>query len=365
MNFQLSNQEQEPALRKLVRGSPMPGWIRLAFGREPDFFHATGVQGKTNQVLVAMEGARVVGMGCRSIRPAWVNGRKADIGYLGGLRLSPEVRRTGALARGYAALKRLHDEAPVPVYLTTVLEGNTAAASLLSSGRAGLPHYLDRGRFFTYAISLNQRRRRLFRCDLEIRHGGDVGLARITAFLTECGSRRQFFPAIDAADFGTNYLRGLNPEAFRVVMRGNGEIAGVAAVWDQNHFKQNIVEGYAPVVQVLRPIINGTLRVAGFRPLPAAGGALRMLYVAFCCIRQDDPHTLRALLERIYTDCQPGNHYLLVLGMHERDPLRAALDGFLTYRYTSRLYLVCWDDGLEFVRQLDPTMMPHIETATL
>ena len=365
MNFQLSSQGHEPALRELIRGAAMPGWVRLAFGREPNFFHATGVQGRTNQVLVALEGTRVVGMGCRSIRSAWVNGQKTEIGYLGGLRLAPEVRRTGALARGYAALKQLHDEAPASVYLTTVMEGNTTAASLLTSGRAGLPHYLDQGRFFTYALNLGRRRRRAHSSALQVQRGGDIPWARITAFMDEYGSQRQFFPALDAADFGTDYLRGLKPHDFRVAIRSSGEIAGVAAVWDQGCFKQSVVDGYAPAVRLLRPAINGALQVAGFRPLPATGGALRMLYVSFCCIREDDPVTLRALLEHIYAACQPKEHHFLVLGFHERDPLRAALDGFLTFRYTSRLYLACWDDGLEFVRQLDPAGIPHVDVATL
>lgn len=343
----------------------MPGWIRLAFAREPDFFQAAGVQGKFNQVLVALEGGRVVGMGCRSIRPAWVDGRKIDVGYLSGLRLMSDVRRSGALARGYAALKALHDEKPVPAYLTTVMEDNTEAAKQLTSGRAGLPHYLDRGRFFTYAINLNRRRQPRLSCGLEVRRGGELPPERVMAFMNECGSRRQFFPAVDATDFGTDYLRGLQPADLRVAIRGEDEIVGLAAVWDQSAFKQNIVEGYAAPVRLLRPAINVMLRLAGFRPMPACGEQLNMLYVAFCCARNDDPATLRFLLERIYADHQMGIHHFLVAGFHERDPLRAAMSHFLAFRYTSRLYLVYWDDGLDFVRRLDPGRVPHLEVATL
>ena len=204
MNFQLAERKHEMELRDLARHSSMPGWIRLSFGREPDFFHSAGVQGRTTQVLVALEDGRVVGMGNRSIRSAWVNGHSTDIGYLGGLRLVPGVQRSGALARGYAALKRLHDENPVPAYLTTVLESNTEAAGLLTSGRAGLPHYLDRGRHFTYAVNLNRRPRRFRPGSLAIRRGGEIPLERLTAFLNQCGSQRQFFPAVESTDFGTD-----------------------------------------------------------------------------------------------------------------------------------------------------------------
>jgi len=99
--------------------------------------------------------------------------------------------------------------------------------------------------------------------------------------------------------------------------------------------------------------------------MPAPGESLNMLHLAFCCVRNDDPAILTALMEQIYADHQAGGHHFLVAGFHERDPLRAAMIHFLTFRYTSRLYLVCWDDGLEFVNGLDPARIPHLEVATL
>ena len=149
MTIRLAEQHHEKQLRELLRGSAMPGWVRLAFGREPDFFQSLDVQGKSNQVLISLEQGRVVGMGCRSIKPLLVNGEQMELGYLGGLRLHPDIRRTGLLARGYAALRRLHEENPMPAYLTTVIENNTEVRGLLTSGRAGLPHYLDHGRYIT------------------------------------------------------------------------------------------------------------------------------------------------------------------------------------------------------------------------
>lgn len=363
MLIQLADQRHESELCKLLYDAPMPGWVRLAFGREPDFFQAIGVQGKFNQVLIAVEQERVVGMGCRSIKPVLVNGVKVDIGYLSGLRLRPEVRRTSLLARGYAALKKLHEQRPVPACLTTVMEDNIEARRLLTSHRAGLPHYLDQGRYITHAINLNTRRRN-YASPFEIRQGDSIGLESILRFLHEIGGRRQFFPALEAADFQSDYLRGLRQADFRLVMNG-AEIVGAAIVWDQSAFKQNIVQGYGAPIGILRPVLNGALRLAGFRPLPARGKALNFIYVAFACVRDDDPEIMRALLEHIYAEQQNGEKHYLLWGLHERDPLRAAARHFMMFRYTSRFYLACWDDGLDFVRRLDPARVPHLELATL
>ena len=192
-----------------------------------------------------------------------------------------------------------------------------------------------------------------------------MGLDAILRFLGEAGRNRQFFPVLDAADFGGGTLRGLRLGDFRVAVEGQGEILGVAAVWDQNAFKQTIVQGYAAPVQAFRLLLSGALRIAGFRPLPPLGHHLDSLYVAFPCVRNDDPQIMRALLERIYAEHQDGGHHFLLLGLHERDPLGAVASRFPTFRYISRLYLVCWDDGLEFVKGLDPAKIPYLELAAL
>jgi hypothetical protein len=252
----------------------------------------------------------------------------------------------------------------VPAYLTTVIEDNTAVRSLLTSGRAGLPHYLDQGRYITYALSLNRRRRK-FASPIQIRCGDAVGLDPILSFLGDAGRCRQFFPALGGPDFGSDYLRGLSPADFRVALNGRGEIIGVAAVWDQNTFKQMTVQGYAEPIRLFRPLLNGALRLAGFRTLPPPGQHLGSLYIAFPCVRGDDPQIMRALLEQIYAEHQNGRYHFLLLGLHERDPLAVVARYFLTFRYISRLYLACWDDGLDFVKQLDPARIPYLELATL
>jgi len=364
VNFILAGQEHERGLRELLSSTPMPGWICVAFNTNPDFFQAMRIHGRFNQTLVAVEGDRVLGMGCRSIKPMLVDGNRMDIGYLSGLRLLPDIRRSGVLARGYAAMKKLHDENPTPAYLTTIIESNQEARELLTSGRTFLPHYLDRGRYYSYAINLRKQRRK-YSSEIEIRRENEVGLNSILSFLEKQGRRWQFFPVIEEKDFGSGFLRGLRPEDFRAAVDGQGEIIGVAAVWDQSAFKQNNVQGYATPVSMLRPVINRLMSMTGFRPLPAPGESLNSLYVSFNCVRNDDPEIFRALLERIYSEHQVSKYHFLVLGLHERNPLRAALRHFLALRYTSRCYLVCWDDGLDFVNSLDPDRIPYLELATM
>jgi hypothetical protein len=71
--------------------SPIPGKIRIRYEREPDYFAGVATMG-TTQVLVARAEERVVGVACRSVRSLFLNGDRADIGYLGQLRVDQQFR---------------------------------------------------------------------------------------------------------------------------------------------------------------------------------------------------------------------------------------------------------------------------------
>jgi len=367
MKYTLSTAAHEAALRRMAREQAMPGWVRLAFAHDPDWSLGQEVLGRLSQTMVVLDDSDdVVGCGVRSIRKVYVNGHITDIGYLCGLRALPSIRGSLALAHAYRFFHQLHEgDRMVPAYLSMIVEDNTAAKELLTSGRASLPAYLDRGRYITSALLLGGRRAAAHPPeDVEIRNGEEVLLEAILDFLREEGPKHQFFPVLERDDFGKQQLRDFDPSGFRVALRG-GTVIGVTAVWDQSAYRQAVVTGYAPALQVARPLLNVALRMAGRRPLPAPGQCLKFFHTAFTCIQNDDPEVFAALLEQLQADYRHSPYEYFVVGLHERDPLRKALRGIPTFDYVSRLYMVCWEDGHSFCKALHPDLIPHLETATL
>jgi len=366
MRIGLATEAHDAGLRRLCRELPMPGWIRLAFTREPSWFLGEDVFGHPHQTLVAEdETGAVVGCGCRSVRRVYVNGRECDLGYLGGLRSLLASRRVGGLARGYRLLRELHADGRVPAYLTAIVEDNTAARALLTSGRAGLPEYHDQGRFITSAINLGARRSPPPPpAGLSVHTGAAVALDEVLDFLRREGPFHQFFPVLDPAAVGTPRLRDFAPADF-VIARVGGGIVGVTATWDQRHYKQVRVTGYVPALRLARPWLNLGLRLGGYRLLPRPGAELPFCYLAFTCIRGHDPAVLAALLEQVRVRLRHSSCDYLVLSLHESDPLRQALRHFPVCNYASRLYLACWDDGRRFCEGLDRALVPQVEAAVL
>src|SRR5688572_17574929 len=124
--FELAGPAADADLRHILHATAMPGSMVLSFGREPSFFAAPGVEGFSRQIVACrdMTTGRLIGFGCRSLRRQYVNGTPATVGYLSSLRVLPEHRNQGLIARGYRFFRELHGDGLTPLYLTTIAEGN-------------------------------------------------------------------------------------------------------------------------------------------------------------------------------------------------------------------------------------------------
>jgi hypothetical protein len=339
--------------------------VQVAYCRSPDFFRALKVEGRTSQVIVGRDtrSGRLAGMGSRSIKPMYVNGRETNVGYLSSLRVAQQYRRTPNLARGYEKLKELHEDGKACFYVSTILSDN-ALAQRLTTARARLPAYHDIGEFRSLAISLRQRVRSNANGRFWIRPATHDDTPILAGFLNDEGRRRQFFPAYAESDFfgDDGLLLGLGPEDVLMAFSGD-RIAGVLAGWDQKAFRRSVVTGYGRWLRPVRLPYNLCARAAGLPPLPRVGAVLNYCYLALVCIREDDVDVFSALFERLMRDKRTAFSFVMA-GMHERDPLLPALMRLRHWEYPSRVYVVCWPDGEPFFAELDDRV-PYLELGSL
>jgi hypothetical protein len=339
LRFELARAEDDAELRALLRRTPMPGRVSLAFLREPSFFIAEEQGNIESQVIVARDVASgaIVGAGCRSIRRMYVNGRETTAGYLSMLRGVPEVRGGTGLARGYRFLRALHADGKAPFYVTTILDENVAAASLLSSGRAGLPTYERVGSLRTFLIPIARRRRSRV----------TAALVAADASLDLWNRRHQFAPVSPA------------PLPLYAIKRGD-ETLGTFAVWDQQSFKQTVVTSYAPRVRMARPFYNALARLHGRPRLPDVGEPIRLVYGA--CISADDPNVFDALLDHACAQWSGRGHDYLAIGLSRDHLLSPAAAARAARTIDSSIYIVYWN---EKERPALDGRLPHLEIATL
>lgn len=366
--FELAGPQDDAELRALLAATPMPGAISVGFRREPSFFDAGAVDGRFRQVVAARDSASgtIVGMGTRSVSPRFVNGSPQPIGYLSGLRVRPKYRNLGLVARGYALLKQLHADGRTPLYLTTIADDNHRALELLTSGRASLPRYYPLGAYHTLAFSLRRRSTPpKSPLGVEIRPATDRDLPAIMAFLAETGPSRQFFPCLDANDFGTasGLYRCLVLSKVLLAVRG-GRIVGTLGVWDQRSFRQMIVAGYHRGLALARPAINLWSRLCGGPHLPRPHEPLPYVLGALPTVADDDPQTFQSLVDAALDKAAASDATHLLLGLHGDDPLLASLGSRRVRRYVTRLFAVGWEDG-DQVRSCLDGRSPYLELGSL
>lgn len=366
--FELAGSQDDAELRELLAATPMPGAISVGFRREPSFFDAGAVHGRFRQVVAARDSASgtIVGMGTRSVSPRFVNGTPQPLGYLSGLRVRPEYRNLGLVARGYALFKQLHADGRTPLYLTTIAADNHRALELLTSGRAGLPRYDPLGAYHTLAFSLRRRATTpKSPRGVEIRTAAESDLPAIIAFVREVGPARQFFPYIDANDFAdaSGLYRGLALSDVLLAIRG-GRIVGTLGVWDQRSFRQMVVAGYQRGLALARPAINLWSRLSGGPHLPRPHEPLPYLLAALPTTIDADSQLFESLVDAALDKAAAGDATQLLLGLHGDDPLLATLGSRRVRRYVTRLFAVCWEDGDELRIGLDGRP-PYLELGSL
>ena len=345
----------------------MEGRISLSFCREPSWFAGAAVDGRLRQVIACrdLRTGRIIGFGCRSIRDAYVNGRSSVVGYLSNLRLLPEHRGLGLVARGYAVFRELHGDGRAPFYLTTIGAGNRTALSVLTSGRAGLPAYHPAGAYYTFVVPLPRRRKRSAVGKIDVRPATAEDLPAVLDFLATVAAQRQFFPRLEANDFlspeGT--MRGLSFDKLLLAERG-GRLVGTLAGWDQHSYRQTVVCAYHGRLRALRPLYNAWAWFINRPGLPKPGQAFPYLMGALPAVAADDDNTFAALLEDLRRRAAGGPWGYLLIGLHERDPLLRVVQRYQPMCYMTHLFLVCWPDGEEARCAVDGRT-PYLEAGSL
>ncbi|MBI5872586.1 MAG: hypothetical protein HZB36_00360 [Candidatus Omnitrophica bacterium] len=366
-NFKIAQDSDDCAIREVFHDTPMDGKIGVAFKREPSYFTATKVGNEFHQTIIATDEKTndIVGLGSRSIKPCYINGEVANIGYLSSLRIKNDYRNNILLARGYEYLHKLHQDKKASIYITSIIEDNNYAIGLLTSKRAGLPRYLDMGLYCTTAIGLSRKKHDISG-NIKVVKGSYKNIDAIVEYLNRNGKNKQFYPYYTRESFLSNngILKDFQIDNFYIALRNNN-VVGTIATWYQGNFKQTIITGYNGLLRFIKPFYNLGATVIGLPKLPRSNTQLKFLYTGFIAIDSNDMEIFRALLRTIYNDAVNSNYDYLLVGLHESDPLlRAIKEDYRFIKYSSRVFVVCWDDGVDLFNKLD-NRIPYLELATL
>jgi hypothetical protein len=158
----------------------------------------------------------------------------------------------------------------------------------------------------------------------------------ILTFLKKEGTRRDFFPDLDAPAYSPGLLQ---PESFFAIFE-KGEMAGVCSLPDMKSYRQYIMEGYSRSFGMLRASLNSYYFLRGMHPVPRKGKEIKLAVTGFPVVRDDNPEIFEALFSHVYNFLSGSGQHYLGLALHEKSPLIKSLSRFPKINYTSRLCIV-------------------------
>jgi hypothetical protein len=318
-----------------MRESVIPGAVRVAFTREPDYFAADGLAGAEDVTVVARREGRVVGTGRCSIYRLMRNGVQRRIGYLGLLRVAEGTRESARLLReGY---ELLGDEvgSRADGFFTSIVTDNVRARRVLElGGRLGLPSYSRLCDLVTLIAPVA-------RSDSLIEERPSK--SELLDLLARGAQPFQFTLLWDTSVLRDLARHGVSADDFTTVTR-NGRMVGAAAVWDQRAFRQTVIDGYEGALATFRPLVNTALVMRGRPSLPAPDSVLALGSILGASV--PDPRDWPALWRSLQrAACTRGLSWL-VIARDARDPELAILRRLTRGReYRTTLYEVSWAGG--------------------
>ncbi len=373
IRFVLATEEDDAAIRRLLRNNPIPGEISVSFEREPNYFHSASIAGANDHTILAFEKGRLICLGRCSVRDRYINGEVRRVGYLSDLRLDSSAQgRFNILRRGYQFFHGLQQEHPADFYFTSITGDNSRSLRLLQRGLPGMPFYKPLADFVTLLIPVPRNRKQLERLHrratarletkgIEVVPGSGKNASALVAFLNARAIQRNLTAVWDEEMINTLPQHGLSLSDFNILFN-NGEIIGCAALWDQRIFKQTIIRGYGRRLSAARPILNLTAKLFETPRLPAVGSTLANGYLSPLAVVPVNEQYLPDLVETFFLSAVDRGLEFITLGFAADDPrLNVVRKRFRCREYLSRLFQVRWkNEGSNVVNLNDNLIFPEV-----
>lgn len=347
-------------IHQLLRQCKMPSnFIELDYQTNPSFLDALSFQGHLHDlVLIRPEAfAELAGLGVRSVRAAYLDGKPSECGYLHHLRLHPGIRGGLYMARGYRQFREIFASNPVPVTLTSILEDNHSARSLLESSREGtaMPNYKKVARFLTAMIPLRGPGNRwpVARRECPVQPAYELRLLQATDrhsladLFHLAGSANDGLPVVKSDSFVNNtntIFQGLKISDFMGVFIDN-ELVSACGIWDQKPWKQIVVSNLAKSLSFVTSAWNLGEILWGRCPIPPVGGQVNSVLLDPWVIKPGlEKKIMPVLLQAAAFEAKKRGADFAAWGVTEGHPAMSAAKTVFFLPYWSIIYQVFWPE---------------------
>jgi hypothetical protein len=331
----------------LTRMTPMDGAISLRIDREPDFFALLRLRGR-GKVFVAARGRQVIGCISVALRTAYISGVPETIAYIGDMKVHPTFSGSLVAVRLIKALEADMRLARIDVGFCVAADGNHRVMPLFE-GRLGMPRWVRLGRFLVNGLIPSPFKSHSKRYFIDAAQAAD--LPAMTLLLDRFHRSRQFAPQLGEDEIAQTLSNSSPEEPFprTFVARTGQRVVATLTLCDTAPVKRNVLlSAPASLKAALALLRVAAAPFPGFQ-VPRMGQALRLLTARYAACEDEQHPALGALLSFARAEAFRHGFSFLMLGLHERDPLRSLVRGIPRFTFSSLAFATSLGDpsGLE------------------
>jgi GNAT superfamily N-acetyltransferase len=302
----------------------MAGAIALRIDRDPDFFALLRARGDFT-LFVATHEEEIVGSISAATYPAYISGKLETIAHIGDLKVHPAFTGRRLALRLVSAIEHHLRDRGIDLAFNLVADGNRRVMTI-ALGKHGTPIQVMLGRFFVDELLPSPFRKRSHTYPVAEATAADIN--HIVAMLDAFAAERNFARPPSLPDL----VARMQSPATVLVARHNGVPVATLTIDDTSHLRRNVPVG---LPLHLRAAVNVFRLIPGLR-VPRLGDPLHTLYVRFMAAAPGHESALKSLLSEARAIAFKRRATFLSVGLHERDPYRAALAGIPRFTFTSR-----------------------------
>ena len=314
--------DDDAALRRLCRRTPIVGPISYCLEREPDFFALTKLQGAAGgRIAVIDHGDDIVTMAMMAPQRVWIAGEPQQVSYLGDLKVDPDHRNNGLAGRAVSFLAHELRQMGIDRSYFLILAGNRAFERLESAPEHFAVRKLRPVRNFLVPFGSE----RAAQSDMVIGRATPDAIPEMLAVWNRVNGRRTFAPVLDERLFAQWLSGSLSLADFRLARR-DGTLVGFCATWNASAIKQIRLLRLSIGLLAMTKMYNIAAPLLGRPRFPALNEHLRFLYVSHICA--ENAEVLESLLETIHHQHRTDGHLYFDLALDREDPLSSAVARF-------------------------------------
>ena len=328
-----------PQIADFFLATPLQSGTSFVLDRRPDFGALPALRGQFRTFMV-FQGQRLVGTATALWHVARDGQDTTLLGEVIDLRVAPCARGGRAISHLLHVVYAVFVAERVDWIVCLIGKHNRAAISTVA-GRVGLPR-LEFLEDFASVHFIAARIPRVFAASgITVRAAEASDASVLIELCAESCAMQRFAPS--------ESLEWPHPTGrYRawLAFKPDGTPCGALVMWDGEPVRRLRIVRYSAADLPLRIAVGVAARLGMANPLPAPNEVFGLWASSVIAVRQDDGHTLHALLDAALAAAVAAGQNVLQINLSAQDPLLRRLPPYPRSTYWSSLYGYQRDPGL-------------------